>query len=29
METFHVTGKKEEKVQILMFLPKGWSIRKM
>jgi hypothetical protein len=29
MEKFHITGKKSEKVQILMSLPKGLSIRQM
>jgi hypothetical protein len=28
-ETFHVTGKKSEKVQILRVFPKSWSIRKI
>jgi hypothetical protein len=28
-EKFHITGKKSEKVKILMVLPKSWSIRKI
>jgi hypothetical protein len=28
-EKFHITGKKSEKVQILMVVPKSWSIRKI